>query len=135
MLVLMMLHNIRKELERADHRTTVLVSQTGPVCVSMSHQISVDEAALLQVLHALADVLTHGEHLHAAQSSAVLPQEVQQATVLHELRHDADRTLCDTHSVQLDQLGVTEMPARTHTHTHTDTHTLMLVFMVYGDSP
>lgn len=108
----------RKSFRCVDHHTSVLLSAClkQVLCVlAVSHQVSVDEAVLLQVLHALADVLTHEEQLDVAQSSAVLSQEVQQAAVLHELCHDADGTLRDTHAVQLDQLWVAETAADTHT--------------------
>lgn len=83
------------------------------VCVWDTHQVSVDETVGLQVLHPLADVLTHGQKPRLLQSPAPLTQEVQQAAVLQELGHDLQGPLLQTHAVQLNQLRMTQPPAET----------------------
>ncbi len=52
-----------------------------------SDQVSVDEAVLLQMLHALADVVADSQQVLWFQLSSALTQIVEQAAQLHELRH------------------------------------------------
>lgn len=69
-----------------------------------------DEALSLQVLHPLADVLAHGQKPRLLQRPAPLPQEVQQAAILHELGHDQQGALLQANAIQLHQLGVAKLP-------------------------
>lgn len=77
-----------------------------------THQVSVDETVGLQVLHPLTDVLTHGQKPRPFYSPAPLPQDVQQAAVLHELGHDQQGALLQTHPVQLNQFRVAQPPGQ-----------------------
>lgn len=72
-----------------------------------------DETVGLQVLHPLADVLTHGQKPRLLQSLAPLTQEVQQAAILQELGHDQQGPLLQTHAIQLNQLRMTQPPGET----------------------
>ncbi len=83
----------------------------------MTHQVSVDETVCLQVLHPLTDVLTHGQKPRLLQSPAPLPQEVQQAAVLHELGHNQQGALLQANTIQLHQFGVAQSPGRDNKHT------------------
>lgn len=71
-----------------------------------------DETALLQVLQPLTDVLAHGQKPRLLQSAAPLPQQVQQAAVLHELGHDQQGALLQADPVQLHQFRVAQLPGR-----------------------
>lgn len=71
-----------------------------------------DEAMSLQVLHPLTDILAHGQKPRVLQGRPPLPQEVQQAAVLHELGHDQQGALLQANAVQLHQLGVAQPPGR-----------------------
>lgn len=77
-----------------------------------AHQVPVDEAAALQVLHARAHVLAHAEQRVGAERPLPGAQVVQQAAVLHELGHDVQRPVLDAHAVQLHQPRVRQPPAR-----------------------
>ena len=77
-----------------------------------THQVSVDEAVGLQVLHPLTDVLAHGQKPRLLQGPAPLPQEVQQAAVLHELGHDQQGALLQANTVQLHQFRVAQPPGK-----------------------
>lgn len=69
-----------------------------------------DETLSLQVLHPLAHVLAHGQKPRRLQTLPPLPQEVQQAAVLHELGHDEQRLLLQADAVQLHQFRVAKPP-------------------------
>lgn len=81
--------------------------------LNRSDQVSVYEVVFLQVLHPFTDVLTHEEQRHVLQSSAGLSQKVKQRAVVHELCHNADGPLGDTHAVQLNQFRVTHSSTQT----------------------
>lgn len=86
-----------------------------PVGLLEPHQVSVDEAVSFQVLHPLADILTHGHKPRLLQSSALLPQVVQQAAVIHKLSHDQQGAVLQADTVQLDQFGMAQPPGAEHT--------------------
>lgn len=75
----------------------------GETC---SYQISVDEAVALQVLHALADVQADTQQGPQTEAAPPLPEEVQEAAVLHELCDDVDGPLLAAHSIQLHKFRV-----------------------------
>lgn len=76
------------------------------------HQISVDEAVGLQVLHPLADIQADTQQGPQAEAALPLPEEVEQTAVLHELGDDVDGLLMAAHSVQLHQFGVRQFPGQ-----------------------
>lgn len=78
--------------------------------VGCRYQISVDEAVGLQVLHALADVLADTQQRPQAEAAPPLPEEVQQAAVLHELCDDVNGLLLAANPIQLHQLRVGQFP-------------------------
>lgn len=80
---------------------------------SDSYQISVDEAVGLQVLHALTDVQADTQQGPQAEAAPPLPEEVEQAAVLHELCDDVNGLLLAAHSIQLHQLRVGQFPGET----------------------
>lgn len=92
---------------------------------TVTHQVSVDEAVCFQVLHALTDILTHGQKPRLLQGPASLPQEVHEAAVVHELGHDQQGALLQANAVQLHQFGVAQPPGK-HNKKHTQFHFLVL---------
>lgn len=82
------------------------------VCV-FSDQVSVDESVLLQMLHSLTHVVADSQQVLRSQRSSPLPQVVEQAAQLHELRHQVDGLLLGTNAVQLHQVTVRQIPAGT----------------------
>lgn len=60
-----------------------------------------DEAVGLKVLHALADIQADAQQGPQAEAASPLPEEVQQAALLHELCDDVDGLLLAAHSIQL----------------------------------
>lgn len=79
---------------------------------SCSYQISVDEAVGLQVLHALADVQADTQQGPQTEAAPPLPEEVQQAAVLHELCDDVNGLLLAADSIQLHQFTVRQFPEK-----------------------
>lgn len=69
-----------------------------------------DEAVGLQVLHAFADVQADRQQGLKAEAASLLPEEVQQAAVLHELCNDVDGLLLAANAVQLHQFRVRQLP-------------------------
>lgn len=69
-----------------------------------------DEAVGLKVLHTLADVQADTQQEPQAEAAPALPEEVQQAAVLHELCDDVNGLLLAAHSIQLHQLRVRQFP-------------------------
>ena len=69
-----------------------------------------EKALVLQVLHALADVLAHGQQPPPPQAAPLLSHEVQQTAVHHELRDDQQGALQQRDAVQLHQLRVAQPP-------------------------
>lgn len=75
-----------------------------------AHQVSVDEAVPLQVLHPLAYVLTHAQQHVSAEEPLSLPEEIQKAAPLHELGDDVNGFLLRAHAIELHQLRVGQLP-------------------------
>lgn len=69
-----------------------------------------DEAVGLQVLHAFADVQADRQQGPETEAASSLPEEVQQAAMLHELCDDVDGLLLAANAVQLHQFRVRQLP-------------------------
>lgn len=84
----------------------------GPVavCPSPSYQVSVDDAHLFQVGHALTHVKAHAQQGLCSKEPPLVAQVIRQAAVFHELKHQADGGLLQAHPIELDQFGVREFP-------------------------
>lgn len=69
-----------------------------------------DEAVGFQVCHALADIQTDTQQAPLVKAAPPLPEVVQQAALLHELRDNVDWPLLAAHPIQLYQFGVGQFP-------------------------
>lgn len=69
-----------------------------------------DEAVGLQVLHALADIQADTEQGPQVEAAPLLPEEVEEAAMFHELCDDVDGSLLAAYAVQLHQFRVGESP-------------------------
>lgn len=75
-----------------------------------TYQVSVDDRVLFQVSHSLTDIQAHPQQGFPGEAAPLAPQVVGQAAVLHELEHQADGSDLKAHPIELDQLGVRQLP-------------------------
>jgi len=82
----------------------------GKTCLGPTYQISVDDTVLFQISHSFTHILAHSQQGFLWKTAPLAPEVVRQAPILHELKHQANRSVLKAHAVKLDELGVRQLP-------------------------
>lgn len=72
------------------------------VCQGATYQVSVDNRIFFQISHSFAHILAHPQEGFFWKSAPLAPEVVRQATVLHELKHQAYGSVLKAHAIKLD---------------------------------